>query len=227
MTQRIDDPLFERLKQEISSDLKPEQPLAPAWKRALFLFPVWGALLALAVGGFGIRADYETVGPWVAWAFALVQVSVAYLLAIAALRLAIPGALLSTNILRLAAVLAVLIHLSVAAFTFQRSPVAVSPDRTWELWAICFLVTLLMSLLPLATGALFASKGLPFNPILVGALCGLAAGLAGEAAWRMHCHYTAWEHILAAHTSAVLVATIVGAVAGFLWQRRQLEKRAS
>ena len=225
MTQTSDDPLLERLKQEISSDLKPEQPLAPAWTRALFLFPVWGALLALAVGGFGIRADYETLGPGLAWVLALVQIAVAYLLVSAGLRLAIPGALLSTSILRLAALLAVLSHLSITAFTFQRSPVSVSPDRTWELWAICFLITLLMSLLPLAAAALFVSRGLPGSPILVGALCGLAAGLAGEAAWRMHCHYTAWEHILAAHTSAVLLATVVGAVAGFLWQCRHLELR--
>jgi len=225
LTQTGDDLLLERLKQEISSDLEPEQPLASAWKRALFLFPVWGALLLGAVGVLGIRDDYEVLGPGLAWSLALMQLSVAYLLVLVSLRLAIPGALLAISSLRLAAILAVLCHLAIAAFTFQRSPVAVPTDRTWELWAICFLITLLMSLLPLTIAVVFASKGLPFSPILGGALCGLGAGLAGEAAWRMHCHYTAWEHILVAHTSAVLVATIIGAVTGFLWQRRQLRRR--
>ncbi|HUV12197.1 MAG TPA: NrsF family protein [Acidobacteriota bacterium] len=225
MTQAIDDLLLERLKQEIASDLKPEEPLAPAWKRALFLFPVWGTLLALSVGGFGIRNDYEILGPWAAWVLALIQLAVAYLLAIAGLRLVIPGALLAAGSVRLAAILAIASHLGIAAITFQRSPVPVAADRIWELWAICFLITLMMSLLPLAAAAVFASKGLPFSPISLGALCGLGAGLAGEAAWRMHCHYTAWEHILAAHTSAVVAAAIVGALAGYLWRRRQIKLR--
>jgi len=226
VTQSRDELLLERLRQEIASDLKPEKPLASAWRRALFLFPVWGALLVLSVGGFGIRNDYEILGPWAAWVLALIQFAVAYLLAIAGLRLAIPGALFAAGSIRLAAILAIVFHLGIAAITLQRSPVAVAANRVWELWAICFLITLMMSLVPLAVAVIFASKGLPFNPISVGALCGLGSGLAGEAAWRMHCHYTAWEHILAAHTSAVLAAAIVGALAGYLWQRRQMKLRS-
>ncbi len=181
--------------------------------------------MALALVGFGIRVDYEILGPRTAWALALTQLAVGYLLAIAGLRMVIPGALLAAGSVRLAAILAILSHVGIAAFTFQRSPVPVAEDRVWELWAICFLITFLMSLLPLAVAVAFASKGLPCNPIFVGTLCGLGAGLAGEAAWRMHCHYTSWEHILAAHTGAVLAAALVGALAGFLWQRRQIALR--
>jgi len=225
VAQTKDDLLLERLRQEIALDLKPEQPLASAWKRALFLFPVWGALLVLAVGGFGIRNDYEILGPWTAWALALIQLAVAYLLAITGLQMVIPGALFAAGSVRLAAILAILSHFGIAAFTYQRSPVPVAADQVWELRAICFLITLLMGLVPLAVAMIFASKGLPFSPISVGALCGLGAGLAGEAAWRMHCHFTSWEHILTAHTSAVFAAAIVGALAGYLWQRRQIKLR--
>lgn len=224
MKQREDDLLLERLKREIETDLQPVQPLAQSWRRALSLLPVWVSLVVVSVGIFGIRADYQALGPQTAWILALTQVAAAYVLVAMGLQVTIPASSVAVGTLRLLVLLALLTHLAIAAFTFHRSPLPVSPDRTWELWLICFSMTFLMSLLPLAIAGTAASKGLPLSPALTGTLFGIGAGLAGEAAWRMHCHFTAWGHILTAHTSAVLAAAIMGGILGFWWRRRQSVK---
>jgi len=80
--------------------------------------------------------------------------------------------------------------------------------------------SLLHSLLPLAVFLTFSTRGMLRRTVTAGFLRGLGSGLCGEAAWRMHCAYTSWDHILYAHTGAILLTVVLGTALGFWWQRR-------
>lgn len=213
------DPLLELLKQEISADRGSVRPLAPAWARGLFLIPLWAASAAAVVVLLGYRADYETLGPIVAWSLVAVQVGGAYLLLIIGLRLVIPAAALPRSTVIGGVGLAAIIHLTLALATFRLSPVLVPEGLAWQLGIACFTSNVALSLLPIIIGMLLAWRGLPGNPLAVGLLCGLAAGLAGEAVWRMHCPYSDLQHILPAHSGATLALALTGIVSGYLLQR--------
>jgi hypothetical protein len=88
------------------------------------------------------------------------------------------------------------------------------------LWAICFVVTMVLAAAGFTFAAVLARQGLPLKPVMVGILCGLGTGLAGEAVWRMHCSITAFHHVLAAHTGAVLAMAVAGAFLGSAWARK-------
>jgi hypothetical protein len=144
----------------------------------------------------------------------------AYLLVAYGLRSTIPGRGVPAVIGILLASSAFVVHLAVAGLTFHLSPIHVEAGREWQMALICISITLFLGLIPLAMVLALSSQGLQLRPTILGLTFGLGSGLSGEAAWRMHCHYTAWSHILIAHTGAVIATALLGALLGFLWQRR-------
>jgi hypothetical protein len=217
----VKDLRLEQLRKQIEADLEPVPSLSPPWKRALSLLVFWCLSVCFVLLVFGIRSDYVAVGPQAVWGLSLLQWFMAYAIVTVGIRLTIPGSDLSSALIWLTVLAGVLIHLGVSETTFRLSPISVEPDRVWQMALICYGITLVLGLLPLSLLLLSSSRGLPVRPLTTGLLCGLGSGLSGEAVWRIHCSYTTWDHVLFAHTGAVLTAGILGILFGFWWQRRR------
>jgi hypothetical protein len=219
-----EDRLFEKIRNEIASDLAPVRPLGPPWKRASILLLLWLLLIAVVLAVFGFRRDYHVLGPWVVWNLTLVQTLAAYAAVVFAVRLTMPGSLIPGSYLAVIAAAASVIHWTISGILFHLSPTRVEPGREWRLALICFASELCLGLIPLAVILALSRKGLPLRPITLGLLAGLGSGLTAEAAWRMHCAYNSWNHILLSHSFAILATALLGGMLGFSWKRRQLKR---
>lgn len=219
-----EDRLFEKIRNEVASDLEPVQPLGPPWKRAAILLPLWLLLVGIVLAVFGLRRDYHALGPWALWDLTLLQALAAYTAVALGVRLTVPGSLIPGSFLALIAVAASSIHWVVSGIMFHLSPTRVEPGREWTLALICFVVELCLGLVPLSVILSLARQGLPLRPIALGLVAGFGSGLAAEAAWRIHCPYNAWNHILISHSGAVLATALLGGLVGYLWNRHELKK---
>lgn len=213
-------PLPERLRERLGRDFKPVTPLAPAWKRILTILPIWVILAACVVLFIGIRNDYEILTPEITWLFAIGQATLASLGILFTLNLTIPGSISARSNAFSAAIVLLVVYLGLVHFTFHLSPIEAT-ENFWYLIAVCLFCVIIFSLPPLVLAGYLASQGLPGYPILTGFLSGICCGLLGESVWRLHCHYTAWDHILGSHTSGILLAALLGAGIGYLYKKRR------
>ena len=228
----MEDMQFEKLKNQIQSDMEPVKALAPAWKRASFLFVIWFFLAALVLLLFGLRQDTDALGPWLFWVLPLFQLLSAYAIVIISVRLTVPGSAVAPSVLAGLLSLGMTVHLAVSWIIFHLSPVGVEPGKEFYASSVCLVITLCLSILPLVLALVLCSRGLTYRPVVVGSACGFACGLSAEAIWRLHCPYNNWSHILSSHTAAVLAAVVVGWILSFIFfrrfsKRRSLPERAS
>ncbi|MFZ0428443.1 MAG: NrsF family protein [Acidobacteriota bacterium] len=205
----MEDRLLERLKEDIAGDLRPVRPLRPFWRRVLPVAGLW-LLLALAVlSVFGLRADHEALGPLGTWLVPALQGLAVAALAVYLYRSIFPGSLPPQGALTGAILAALVTHIFAVAWTEHlhfNSPA----DHPLRAGLVCFSFVLLLGL-PLLGGFVWLVRaGLFARPIRIGLLAGLAGGLAAEAAWRLHCPYTNWQHIVFSHTLGALVITALG-----------------
>jgi len=219
------DSTLEELKERIGGDMRPQRPLAASWMRALLLVPAFLFLLTLVLVAFGLRSDYASLGAWGSWGLSLLELAIAFVLIWLALQMVIPGSTPSIALVISAGLLAITLHLLVAGISFKLSPVYLPEGREWALTLICFVTIFVLGILPLSVASLLAARGLTWLPTLVGGVCGLGAGLAADATWRMHCPVTSWDHVLTSHTPAVFGIMGLGVLAGMLWQLRRLKSR--
>jgi hypothetical protein len=219
-----EDTLHKKIRDQIQQDIKPVHALAPIWRRAMFLLPLWLVLIGLVVAFAGLRSDSELLGPWIVWGFPVVQLLAAYAMVALALRLTIPGSSVSASFLSFLALLGIAIHLAIAGILFRLSPTRVEVNREADLTIICFVTTLVLSLIPSLFVIFAARQGLASRPLVLGFVSGAGCGLSGEAIWRMHCPYNDWNHILSAHFGAIIAAGLIGFLIGFLsFRRRRLQ----
>jgi hypothetical protein len=71
----------------------------------------------------------------------------------------------------------------------------------------------------LVVSSVLAARAFPTRPAVVGALCGLAAGVMADSGWRLSCLITAPAHVLGAHGLAILVLAFGGALVAVLIDR--------
>jgi hypothetical protein len=183
---------------------------------------LWVFLSSFVLIAFGIRSDYEQLGWEATWGLALVQVLIAYVLTSTGLRLTIPGSNLSLTPLLLLMVLALGVQLGTFIVTGALSPVAAEMGQGTRLAFVCFFMTGCLALLPLGVVSALSVKGLPQRAVVIGLLCGLGGALSAEAAWRLHCPYSNWEHLLSAHFGGVLAISFLGAGLGYFWLSRRV-----
>jgi hypothetical protein len=222
-----EDTLHRKIRNQIQQDIKPVHALAPFWRRAMLLLPIWVVLTGLVVALAGLRSDSGLLGPWIVWGFPVIQLLVAYAIVALALRLTIPGSSVSASFLYFLALLGIAVHLTIAGILFRLSPIRVEVNREADLAIICFGTTLVLSLIPSIFVFFAARRGLVSRPMILGLISGTGCGLSGEAIWRMHCHYNAWDHILSAHFGAIIAAGLIGFLIGFLsFYRKRFRNQA-
>lgn len=209
----------ERLRQAIAADLAPVRPLRPPWARSAVLLPLGLLLLAAQPLVLGVRSDAAAIGPLRLWAVSLLQCLGGFCLFVAALREAVPG-----RPLRRAGALVglgLLAVLTVTLLTWQASATTVPEGWVGFFWTVCFTAPFLLGLPVLALALGLAWRAYPLRVRLVGALCGLGAGLVVDAGWRTFCHVSDPVHVLSAHFAAVFALCAVGAAAGGVLARRR------
>jgi hypothetical protein len=215
-----DDRLLEQLKKDLSGDFKPVKPLQEPWKRALWLFPVSLLFMEITLAVFHLRPDYADLGPLALWGFCFLQIIACYLVFAASLEVCIPGSARAPIVLGCIGLLGLAIHLVASWRTFQISPNWPNPAHEWRIGAACMSAIGILGILALLFGFFLARAGLPIRARAVGLLLGLGSGLAAEAAWRLHCPYSSWNHILLFHSGTVVIVVAIGLAIGYLWKQK-------
>ncbi len=212
------DRLLERLREEISDELRPVRPLGPFRRRILPLAGLWFLVAVAVLSVFGLRVDHQQLGVLGTWVFPAIQLLAVLGVAAYLHQSTIPGSLPPQRAFPGVVAAALLTHLFAVAGT--RHLHLNSPPDPIRAALVCFFFVLLLGL-PLLVGFIWLVRsGLFSRPARIGLLAGLAGGLGAEAAWRLHCPYTSWEHILSSHTLGALVIAGAGVVY-LVWHERR------
>jgi hypothetical protein len=204
----------EALRSSIISDLRPVRPLAAPVVRALWVAPLGAALLVAASLLFSVRADAPRLGFVLTWGVSGLETLLGLALIAAALREAVPGTLLPRRDVTTAFGGSVLLVVAVTWVTWLASGSRLGADPTGFVWRVCVAGAFLSALPPLVVSAVLVARAYPLRPGLAGALCGLGSGILADAGWRMFCHFANPAHVFGAHTLAIAMVTLLGAVVG-------------
>lgn len=208
------------LRSAIENSLVPVRPLWRPGVRALALVPL--ALLALvAIRLRGVRIDADQLGFVFLWGLSVLQVVAGLLLLVMALRESVPGEPISRRGMALGLGALVVWLAGVSWATWNQSPTPLPTGHEGLYWRVCVSRPVVLGL-PLLAGALFlARRAYPLRPALVGAICGLGAGLVIDGGWRTYCEVSLPGHILNAHLLALAALMALGALAGALVSRQK------
>jgi len=215
------DPLLDQLKRQIEPSLKSVTPLRPAWQRGLVVLSSALLLASCLLLGFGLREDGASLGPIALWGFSLLQLVTVYLLSCLVLKEGIPGSRPSIGLIWIVFSAAILVHLAIVFVSDNISTIPLPEDRAFALTGVCLFFVTLFGLPLLLVGFRLVTRGLPHQFGRVGLLVGFSMGLAAEAAWRLHCPFSDWTHILSAHTLAIVVLACLGALVGNFWMKHR------
>lgn len=204
--------LPEALRQHVARDLRPVRPLASPARRTLGFVPVALLLLFGLPLAWGYRENLQGIAFGVLWGASGVQALAGLLIVGLGLRESVPGRELSPLALVATVAAAGLLVLGVTFFTDVLVPTHLSPELglryAWE----CFYMAVAPGLVAVLVAALLAARALPGRPAVTGALCGLGAGLLGDAGVRLFCWVSTPAHVLIAHGGAIVGLTLAGIV---------------
>lgn len=215
-----EDRLYKQLREKLSNDFTPVKPLEKAWKRALWIFPISLLFMVLTLAVFHLRSDYMNFHPLMLFGFIFLQIMACYLAITVSLETCIPGSVKSPLVLAAAGLMCPAVFLIASWIAFHASPNRPLPDQGWTVGTACLSVIGLFGLLAMLFGFFLVRAGLPFRAKAIGLLIGLGSGLIAEAAWRLHCPFTSWDHVLIFHGGSVLFLLLAGFAAGHFWKRK-------
>jgi hypothetical protein len=206
------DSTHQRVRQVVVRDLKPVRPLLPPGRRLLLLIPI-----AIVAAGYSpslaTRGDLGRLGVLAAWGLSAVQWMIGLLILGVALRYAVPGRGVSRRFLIATIAAAPLTILTVTAITYALEPSGVPPGMAFTYWWACVRDPMIIAAPMFLVASVLAMRAYPTRPALVGALCGLAAGLLADSGWRLYCDVSSPSHVLGSHGLAIVLMAGVGAVA--------------
>ena len=203
------------LRAAVMQDLHPVRPLWAPWRRALLLTPLAVAAVIFLPQMLGVRHDARVIGPVLSWGVSVAQALFGMLLVTMAMREAVPGRAFRarTIVWMLLASFGIVITVTFATFgvspTFARAALVV-----FFFWA-CLKYAALVGLPMVVLSAVLVARARPLRPGYAGALYGAGAGLISDGGWRIFCHLSDPNHVLAAHGLAVVALTFAGA--GLAW----------
>ena len=211
------------LRARIAADYQAVRPLRSPWARTLWILPL--AILALFAASiaFNVRQDAPDLG-WVGvWGLSIAQSLIGLIVVGAALRESIPGRDWSHGAIALWLAIPIVTVVAVTLTSWEASPVFLRAGW-WLIGGICFAGSAATALPVVALASILAARAYPTRPAVAGALLGLGAGLMADAGWRIFCHFSEPAHVLSAHLAAVIMSTIVGAIAAPRLSRLRAEK---
>jgi hypothetical protein len=195
----------------VARDLKPVRPLLAPGRRMLLLVPIAIAAALYAPFGYGHR-DFDRLGFLASWGVSAIQWVAGLLILGVALRHAVPGRALSRRSIVATLVSALGLIVLVTVITYAVEPTEMPPGYALRFWYECVKWPMMIAAPILLVASLLAMRAFPTRPGLVGALCGLAAGVLADSGWRLACDVSAPSHVLGAHGAAVVFLAVVGAV---------------
>ena len=172
----------------------------------------------------GLRRDAAELGPWMLWGLLLLELALIYGLFAVLFSEVVPSRKLRTAVWLLIPPVILAVQLIVAYVTYLRSPLQPTLERATTVGLSCMGWMVLIGLVPMALGFWLLSRGLPLRPRLSGLMVGLVAGLVADAVYRLHCPYSALDHIFSWHSASVLLLGILGFIAGTFWDRLTIRR---
>jgi hypothetical protein len=200
----------ERVRRMVARDLKPVRPLLPPGRRLLLLIPI-----AIVAAGYSpaiaTRGDLGQLGIWASWGLSAAQWTIGLLILGVALRYAVPGRGVSRRFLIATLAAAPATILAVTAITYIVEPSGVPPGMAFTYWWACVRDPLMIAAPMFLVASVLTMRAHPTRPVLVGAMCGLAAGLLADSGFRLFCEVSSPAHVLGAHSLAIVLMAGFGA----------------
>jgi hypothetical protein len=200
-----------RVRDIVARDMKPVRPLLAPGRRMLLLVPIAIAAALYAPFGYGHR-DFDRLGWLASWGMSAIEWGIGLIVLAVALRHAVPGRGVSRRFLVATLAGAPLLIVLVTVITYAVEPNQVPPGLAFSFWLECVEWPMMIAAPILLVASLLAMRAFPTRPGLVGALCGLAAGVLADSGWRLACEVSSPAHVLESHAFAVLLVTGLGAL---------------
>jgi hypothetical protein len=210
------------LRERLAADFGPVRALRSPWARALSIVPLAIVALIAAPVAFNVRpaADLGWLG---VWGLSIAQSVIGLIVIGAALRESIPGRDWSRAAITLWLAIPIVAIVAITMLSWEASPESIRA-QWWLVGGICFAGSAAMALPVVALSSILASRAYPTRPLIAGSLLGLGAGLMADAGWRIFCHFSEPAHVLSAHLAAVIMSTLIGAMAALRFSRLRGEK---
>jgi hypothetical protein len=207
------------LRNAVARDLAPTRPLAPPSIRALAIVPIAAAIVAAVPLLNFFRPDLASAGVLRVWGLSIAQAIAGIAMIAAALRESVPGRQLSpTTVASLVvgglALPAILPGLAARAFD-----VAPGSHGAIAIGVACFRTSATAAVPAVMAAAILSARAMPLRPLVAGAIYGLGCGLIADGALRLWCEFSAPEHVLLAHTTAVVASMMLGVIAATVSRR--------
>jgi len=204
--------LPDELRARLTADYQPVRALRSPWLRALWIVPFGLVSLMAAPIAFNVRSDAAELGWLGVWGFSIAQAMLGFFVVGAALRESIPGRDWSRGAVALWVAMPIVAIVAVTLASRQASEVSLR-SQWWLVAGVCFAGSAATALPVVALASILAARAYPTRPAIAGALLGLGAGLMADAGWRIFCHFGEPAHVLSAHLAAVIMSTMIGALA--------------
>ena len=200
-----------RVRDLVARDIKPVRPLLPPGRRLLLLVPIAITVALYGPFGYGHR-DFDRLGWLASWGISALEWGLGLVILAIALRQAVPGRGVSRRFLAATLIGAPALIVFVTIVTYAVEPTKMPPGVAFRFWFECVRWPVTIASPILLVASLLAMRAFPTRPGLVGALCGLAAGVLADSGWRLACDVSAPSHVLESHGLAVLLAAGLGAL---------------
>lgn len=199
-------------RDEIAGTLTPVRPVAAPARRVGAVAPLALALVITAPLLWGERGDLALAAPALTWGATGFQFVLGLWWLTLSFREAVPGRNISTTSLAVAAVLTVVLFVTITLLTNAASPTVVAAGREWQYWVECVLGPAALGAPFMIVATLLAGRAFPTRPAVAGALSGLSAGVLSDAGWRLSCWISEPAHVIGSHAVAVLGLALAGSL---------------
>lgn len=231
MTTTSTNPMSDKLRRAIETDLAPVRPLPPVWRRTLVVAACATLVFVVTLIVIPLRSDMPTLPLWLSWGASVLELLVGLLLIGLALREAVPGCAIGRGPAAAAVLTALALQVAVGLGSWLFSP-GMPPDAVSRISAIgsgmsCLSHDASLALPTFVVTLLLIVRALPLRPSMAGLLGGGGAALTADAVTHLLCPMTDLDHVLVWHSGAIVIFMAAGWALGLLWERLRDRRAAS
>lgn len=210
-------PFEETALASLTGEVEPRRPLRQPHERALFLLLMAGGLAAAALSMTNLRSDLDRTSWAVTYGPALMEMLAGWAAFLLAMSWSVPGIRVSRSrsALWCGAMAALALAAAFAAPHFvpaahPGASVGFSPSKGFP----CLGFEMMLGAPMLMAALWLVARGASAAPWLAGALAGMGAGLAADAAMHFKCADVDPAHTVIWHLGAVVLLSLLGAFGG-------------